>query len=215
MPNWCLNTVEFIGSPSKIEKIRKAVEEDDGLFQSLIPMPTELKDTVSGSESAKSDWQKENAGRLYMKHGADNWYDWNVNNWGTKWDASEICIDDISIDFKDPSSSSIQVSFQTAWSPPTRFYDALLEKMNEKRNHFSINATYYEPGVNFMGVWSNENDCTYSVEEQEDKFFTDHEDGEIINAHYGILEQRIMDRENALEEVQEWYEDGKKDLNLA
>lgn len=215
MPNWCLNTVEFIGSPSQVEQIRKAVEEEDGLFQSLVPMPQALEDTVNGSENAKPDWQKKNSAKLKKEHGADNWYDWNINNWGTKWDAAESCIDDIAIDWLNPKSSSIQISFETAWSPPTRFYDELLDKMTAKGKDFSIYATYHEPGCCFMGVWSDGDDRTYNVVEQEDEFFTDHEDGEILESHYGILEQRIIDRENELEEVQEWYEDGKKELNLA
>ena len=215
MPNWCLNTVEFIGSPSQIEQIRKAVEEEDGLFQTLVPLPDALKDSVSGSENAKPDWQKKNSAQLIKEHGADNWYDWCINNWGTKWDAAESCIDDIAIDWLNPKSSSIQISFETAWSPPISFYDELLDKMTAKGKDFSIYATYHEPGCCFMGVWSDGDDRTYNVVEQEDEFFTDHEDGEILESHYGILEQRIIDRENELEEVQEWYEDGKKELNLA
>ena len=42
-----------------------------------------------------------------------------------------------------------------------------------------------------------------------------YEDGQWLDGHYNILEQREEDRAEELEEVQEWYEDGKKELNLA
>lgn len=59
-----------------------------------------------------------------VKHGATTWYDWCVDNWGTKWDAMETeIIDDDT------------VSFWTAWSNPDpiiyelarRYPDRLIE----------------------------------------------------------------------------------------
>ena len=57
MPNYCLNTVEFEGTPEQIAKIHKAAKTGQ-LFHALYPMPEELQETVNGSESAKPDWQK-------------------------------------------------------------------------------------------------------------------------------------------------------------
>ena len=209
MPNWCLNTVDIEGPPEKIAKIHKAAKTGQ-LFHALYPMPEELQQTVNGSESAKPDWQKENAGRLYIKHGADNWYDWNINNWGTKWDTSEVGIDSY-------SSDHIQLSFDTAWSPPIRFYDELYEQMNQDTDDptFHLRATYYEGGCDFTGVWQDGDDRCYGLQSEDDDFFENDEDGQLIDGHYGVLDQRAEDRAEEMEEVQEWYEDGKKELNLA
>ncbi len=50
----------------------------------------------------------EEVGKAYVdniiNYGADTWYDWSVNNWGTKWNAFESKIENNTI------------SFQTAWS---------------------------------------------------------------------------------------------------
>lgn len=40
-----------------------------------------------------------------------HWYDWNCENWGTKWDASDVNIQDHAADHK-------QITFSTPWSPP-------------------------------------------------------------------------------------------------
>ncbi len=217
MPNWCLNTVEFEGSTQQIETVRKAAESGK-LFHSLYPMPQALEDTVNGSESAKPDWQKKTSGQLKMAHGADNWYDWNIQNWGTKWDTSQVYIDSVNTD--DPDYSTITLSFDTAWSPPIRFYEELFEQMNVDCEDmgdptFHIRATYYEPGCDFTGVWEDGDDRCYGLHGEDDDFFENDDDGQLIDGHYGILDQRAEDRAEEMEEVQEWYEDGKKELNLA
>jgi len=43
--------------------------------------------------------------------GSPFWYDWNVNNWGTKWDAGEPSVEEI-------SPTEVTYQFETAWSPP-------------------------------------------------------------------------------------------------
>jgi hypothetical protein len=61
-----------------------------------------------------------------MRFSSDGWYDWNVRNWGTKWDA---CNPEITSD--DPSSGSISYSFDTAWSPAEGAYRAMVEQHPE------------------------------------------------------------------------------------
>jgi hypothetical protein len=43
--------------------------------------------------------------------GAPFWYDWNNNNWGTKWDAGESGV-------SASSPTEVTYHFETAWSPP-------------------------------------------------------------------------------------------------
>ena len=205
MPNWCMNTVEFEGTPEQIKQVKDAIQKDS-LFGTLCPMPQSVFRGDLGQEERKDCEDK----------GIDNWYDWSVSNWGTKWEASDLHMDD---EGQYDDCAHVTVSFSTAWSPPVNFYETLYENMNYDCDdmgdpQFKIRATYYEPGCDFMGIWENGDDRCYTASEDDD-FFENDEDGQWLDAHYGILEQREEDRAEELEEVQEWYEDGKKELNLA
>ena len=112
MPNWCDNRITIHGPKKYIRKIDKIVNENtngDGLLNYMMPMPKELKDTTSPSSSAKKPQP--------VIDGFDNWYDWRVSNWGTKWELCEF----FGMDLQDPEDSdeaTISFSCQSAWSPP-------------------------------------------------------------------------------------------------
>jgi hypothetical protein len=104
-------------------------------FQKIDPMPDELKNTRSPNFKPERDhcdsdeefdakmkaYEKQR--KLADKYGADNWYDWHVQNWGTKWDAYQ------SID-EGPTATGIGhlISFQTAWATPCHAIRKLSEK---------------------------------------------------------------------------------------
>ena len=96
MPNWCDNRITIHGPKKYIRKIDKIVNENangKGLLDYMMPMPKELEDTTSPSSSAKKPQP--------VIDGYDNWYDWRVNNWGTKWELCEF----FGIDLQDPEDS--------------------------------------------------------------------------------------------------------------
>lgn len=62
----------------------------------------------------------------YRSHGADTWYKWNIRYWGTKWDACE----------PELSDSGDTFLFDTAWSHPSTFYEALAKRFPTIRFHF-------------------------------------------------------------------------------
>ncbi len=49
--------------------------------------------------------------RWRVKYGFDNWYDWRIANWDTKWNSYDV---DVELDEMD----RLYVSFLTAWSLP-------------------------------------------------------------------------------------------------
>ena len=143
MPNWCSNTLELSGDKEVIKKItdwhkdRQSGKTDDvGLFSLFYPLPSELKDTTSPSREPNK--------ALIEKYGADNWYDWNVAKWGCKWDANEVCM-------AGETENGIRLSFDTAWSPPIRFY----EKLSADYPELIISASYYEGGCDFCGTYES------------------------------------------------------------
>ena len=92
--------------------------------------------------------------------GFDNWYDWRVSNWGTKWELCEF----FGIDLQDPEDSdeaTISFSCQSAWSPPL----GALEYF-DMNTECSVKCSYYEGGMDFMGIWSSdEGDRCWSISE--------------------------------------------------
>lgn len=90
-------------------------------------------------------WSMEERLAHAMKHSSDGWYDWNVRNWGTKWDACNP-----SLNSDDPTSGSISYSFDTAWSPAEGAYRQMVEQHPELEFEF-----YCEEeqgwGVEFLG----------------------------------------------------------------
>ena len=182
MPNWTNNDVTLTHKdPAMIERAHQALARGQ-LLQEFFPCPQDLNDTVAGYMGHGTPEQaalelKEQAN--VEKYGYKNWYDWNVANWGTKWDVGG---DDGLIDRVD--ANTLQASFDSAWAPPTVAYEKLIEL------GFHIKAYYNEPGMCFCGVWEGDT---------ENGFFDDYRDyggetsktvrecvGEELDDFYGI-----------------------------
>jgi len=122
--------------------------------------------------------------RLYQKTGYSDWYGWRINNWCTKWEVDRDCGEPI-IEDVDKDISILSWSFNSAWSPPTGAYEYYLD-MNPNMKLF---ATYYEPAMDFMGVYDSGDERTYLISNynSEDKFWKTRE-GSKLDELYGILE---------------------------
>lgn len=143
MPNWCNNTVEITHEdPAMIERVRKAFNEG-ALLNEFIPCPAELHE----HESPIRD--PELSQRFMEQYGSTDWYNWQVNNWGTKWDigADGEPAQDI--------PGGLMLTFDSAWSPPVTAYEKLMDM------GFFIRAYYYEPGMAYAGIWEDGNDDFY------------------------------------------------------
>ena len=155
MPNWCDNQITITGPNSVIDKIEEIVKADDthkntGLLNFFKPMPKELEGTTSPSSSAKKPQP--------MVEGFDNWYDWRVENWGTKWELCEFYGVDRQHLNDSLDESMISFAFSSAWAPPINAYEQFLRD-NE---NCSLKAYYYEGGCDFMGEWDNGSDDCYA-----------------------------------------------------
>ena len=150
MPNWCNNSVEiYHDDPAMIERVRTAFN-GEGLLQEFIPVPEDLRNIVAGSvpvAEEEAHKAKEQANR--DKYGYTNWYDFCVNEWGTKW---EIGADG------NPAQDipgGLMLGFESAWAPPIAAYEKLTEM------GFRIRAMYFEPGMAFAGIWEDGIDDFY------------------------------------------------------
>ena len=150
MPNWCNNSVEiYHEDPAMIERVRTAFN-DGRLLAEFIPIPQSLK-IVAGCVGDPDEQKKleEDTARNKEVHGYGNWYDYCVNEWGTKWDvgADGNPAQDI--------PGGLMLGFESAWAPPCAAYDKLTEQ------GFRIRAMYFEPGMAFAGIWEDGIDDFY------------------------------------------------------
>ena len=155
MPNWCNNTITLTGPKEKITAIYNKAKEDNALLQQLKPMPEALEGTTSPAPKE---------GKVQpLVDGHDNWYDWRVENWGTKWD--------VDADYLELSDDGTTITgwFDSAWSPPIHAYEYFLTENED----CSISSLYYEGGMDFAGKWEDFADMTvtpgdFTADEMED-----------------------------------------------
>lgn len=58
-----------------------------------------------------------------LRFSTDGWYDWNVRNWGTKWDACDVVVDERQLNV-----GVLAYHFSTAWSPAEGAYQRMVEQ---------------------------------------------------------------------------------------
>jgi hypothetical protein len=188
MPNWCNNSVEiYHDDPAMIERVREAFNKG-ALLQEFIPVPESLH-IVAGSVPVAEEAEhkaKEQANR--DTHGYTNWYDFCVNEWGTKWDigADGNPAQDI--------PGGLMLGFDSAWAPPIGAYEKLTEQ------GFRIRAMYYEGGMAFAGIWEDGSDDYYEYGGLDSKGIADTLPVELDEA-FGISESAAeWEAENAEDE---------------
>ena len=140
MPNHCHNRVTFYSANTEAVAKLKQIFEDENCFGQIIPEP---------------DWPNtpNKDGELPVKHEDpwltyrwsngrqdDRWYDWRIQNWDTKWDCYDVVVTD-----DDPES--VEIEFNTAWSPP----EAICSQIREDYPDVSVSWFYDEPGCEIAG----------------------------------------------------------------
>ena len=122
MPNWCNNDLEVTGDEKEIARFKydagNYTEKEVLSLQSLVPMPKEKE---------------------------KDWYNWHVENWGTKWDVDATL-------YKD-NTKELLYSFDSAWSPPIEAF----VKASKNYPTLKFVLEYDELGMCFMGTATIEN----------------------------------------------------------
>ena len=185
MPNYCNNVVEIRGP----QKVVKALVDHRLDFQKIYPYPADL-DIVAGRSGADDSPEQKAlvaAEKANLKkYGYKNWYDWCVSEWGTKWNAGGSDNADMQIDWDEDGDDSIALfQFDTAWAPAL----GVLQKLKDDHPELSIECRYNEPGVGFMGVWTDGQDrCYDNIEGSKDTFWQS-DDGRLLDETFDIVEQ--------------------------
>jgi hypothetical protein len=145
MPNWVMNELTCIFQTSEEYNAFKMKANTDALYDSFFPMPEVLDGTRSphqnpdayiatvnlrkntnfltleGIALSGDEWDAETAKALiknikaFEQTGYHDWYTWNLDNWGVKWDASDCKTKDL------PDFNTIVFSFNSPWGTPEHF----------------------------------------------------------------------------------------------
>ena len=137
MPNWCNNTIEIEGTKEQINALVSFLDEKNGKdwFDFFLPTPIELKE--------------------------EGWYEWNVQNWGTKWNCDAQ--DWVKVEYPTEDLSTVTFWFDSAWAPPTTFYEYV-----EANSTVNIKASYCEGGMGFVGEFVDGSDNYFEYQSLED-----------------------------------------------
>ena len=158
MPNWCYQQMRVVGDSKNLKKFRddmkvtETTKADDTTEQTVVtydslnhffPTPQELSDTVAGSMQKGSDealaLAKQEVSNM-EKYGHKNWYDWNNANWGTKWGACEISVNDL-------TNKQLSIYFESAWSPA----GGLIENISGQYPELIFAISFTEESSAFAG----------------------------------------------------------------
>jgi len=174
MPNHVTNRLTIIGNEQEVAKCLaeiKGTREDQFIdFNTFAPIPQELEGTQSPTKiiskkeydeqerriannelsDIEKQWgvsrgiTKEMSNKFNDEFGHDNWYDWQIANWGTKWNAYD--------QLKNESEPIIE--FHTAWSTPLGAMLVMSEKYSTLR--FKVEYADEDFGYN-VGEYTLEN----------------------------------------------------------
>ena len=192
MPNWCNNTLELQHDDAEMITRAKAAFKDGKLLNEFCPVPESLHVTAGrvGEKGSPEQTELEAQEKANIEaHGYSNWYDYCVNEWGTKWDVGGD-------DYNEPideGPNKVIMSFDSAWAPPTAAMDKMMDL------GFSVRLYYYEPGMCFAGIYSDDGDDYYDLSNMKSEQVKE-ELPEALDEMFGISETMAEYEEEANEE---------------
>ena len=162
MPNWCYNSLTIEGDKKQIKAIKEQLNKpfkqshdswdketkEMRLVETLYPNPVfafhniynHTQEGISDEEYLKQPDHKQPLEEALMFKG-NHWYDWNVRNWGTKWDVAVSHNDEYpDTELTDESKTLLAYRFNTAWSPPTE----AISKLSEQYPDLDFELSYEE-----------------------------------------------------------------------
>lgn len=194
MPNWCGNTLTLTHEDPEMIVRAKAAFAEGRLLEEFIPVPAGLKDTTSPNRDGTAE-------ELREKYGYSDWYDFCVNEWGTKWDIGD------SQGIQTWDDHELIVYFDSAWAPPIAAYEKLLDI------GFTVYATYYEPGCAFAGIFEDGNDDYYDLSNMDSGDVQQQLPPDLDSA-FGISESMAEYEAENEDEVTTWYKEGVEETGL-
>jgi hypothetical protein len=149
MPNYCSNTLFLLDSKEPFTKVMEKYlsKEQDGSifldFEKVVPYPKCIKDSLHLWSGDKIDHKLiEEAKKINQAMtGYDSFWEFCVENWGTKWNSMNDggCEPDMMDKYN-------CIGFTTAWSPP----EPIVKELARLTGH-KMRLIYIEEGMDFCG----------------------------------------------------------------
>tara|TARA_A100001515_G_scaffold107048_1_gene87811 strand:+ start:115 stop:564 length:450 start_codon:yes stop_codon:yes gene_type:complete len=147
MPNWCYNRVSVYSENTKDIDELFDIFNNENPFNALIPSPKWSETPNEDGELPVLEEHKDSDGKVlftthkFPKSGKtdDRWYDWQIQNWGTKWEPADLSVEQC--------EQELELTFNTAWSPPEDICRAIRNKYPD----CSVSWFYDEPGCEIAG----------------------------------------------------------------
>jgi hypothetical protein len=159
MPNWCNNNIVMTGPTDKLQVL---MASPDAFLDAMVPMPkTTQKGPIDVTSNTKSD--------------DFNWYDWRIDNWGTKW---EVDTEGLELTDNGDGTSTIHGYFDSAWSPPIEAFATY----GDNNPEIEYILDYLEEGMCFVGRFTSEGDNRhYSYSDYTSKTIGDYIHDDILD----------------------------------
>ena len=147
MPNWCYNRVSVYSENTDQVTELFDIFNNPEPFNALIPSPKWSETPNEDGELPVIEEHKDSDGKVlftthkFPKSGKtdDRWYDWQIQNWGTKWEPAEVDVEQC--------DEELEITFNTAWSPPEDICRAIRNKYPD----VSVSWFYDEPSMEVAG----------------------------------------------------------------
>lgn len=122
MPNWCNVNIEIMGDENLLRNLDSQINAGgEPQPMNCLPRPEDI---------------------------GDDWYNWSLQNWGTKWEMDVQVYDFVTDGVTTPGYGNIAIGGLTAWGPPT----ALLEHISRIYPGLVVICSYHEEGMDFLGT---------------------------------------------------------------
>lgn len=104
MPNWVYNILKILGPKKQLNEFEAIANKEKTVlsFNNFIEQPNQIK----------------------------NWYDWNIANWGCKWDIQNVRLS--------KAKNYLKYSFDTPWSMPISFIIFVSTILDELTFHLKV-----------------------------------------------------------------------------
>lgn len=118
MPNWVYNNLTLTGKPEQIAEVKTQLATP--FMREYMRWDENSKNFVRFQDLWNGEfsfWNIKSPEDIDWYNTKDNWYGWNISNWGTKWDASNVEME--------THDDMLTIRFDTAWSPPVEVLETL------------------------------------------------------------------------------------------